>query len=156
MTAKEYCIFQSTLPVWGATRNETIYFCVIGFQSTLPVWGATCLAVASFILFRIFQSTLPVWGATDFDLSNAMQHIISIHAPRVGSDESVCSFHPFSDDFNPRSPCGERQWRSWIMLLRFRFQSTLPVWGATTEPTDYTIHAMISIHAPRVGSDHNA
>ena len=35
-------IFQSTLPVWGATRSGVTMWTVLkGFQSTLPVWGAT-------------------------------------------------------------------------------------------------------------------
>ena len=33
-----------------------------------------------------FQSTLPVWGATDYMLSISKTLLISIHAPRVGSD----------------------------------------------------------------------
>ena len=33
------------------------------------------------------------------------------------------------------------------------FQSTLPVWGATIGFTDITGDEGISIHAPRVGSD---
>ena len=33
-----------------------------------------------------FQSTLPVWGATDAIIHKAMAALISIHAPRVGSD----------------------------------------------------------------------
>ena len=34
--------FQSTLPVWGATRLKSPYMRGVDvFQSTLPVWGAT-------------------------------------------------------------------------------------------------------------------
>ena len=33
------------------------------------------------------------------------------------------------------------------------FQSTLPVWGATTGKTVFVLYEDISIHAPRVGSD---
>ena len=33
------------------------------------------------------------------------------------------------------------------------FQSTLPVWGATNTSDGLTVAALISIHAPRVGSD---
>ena len=35
-------LFQSTLPVWGATGSD-IYVVrkLVKFQSTLPVWGAT-------------------------------------------------------------------------------------------------------------------
>ena len=35
----------------------------------------------------IFQSTLPVWGATYLDHDHVdRERLISIHAPRVGSD----------------------------------------------------------------------
>ena len=36
-------IFQSTLPVGGATENGTVYVDINAFQSTLPVGGATSL-----------------------------------------------------------------------------------------------------------------
>jgi len=34
-------------------------------------------------------------------------------------------------DFNPRSPCGERHCGQFLAGYDTRFQSTLPVWGAT-------------------------
>ena len=34
------------------------------FQSTLPVWGATFVASELDFFGNLFQSTLPVWGAT--------------------------------------------------------------------------------------------
>ena len=34
---------------------------------------------------------------------------ISIHAPRVGSDKIGKIKYPNTQDFNPRSPCGERR-----------------------------------------------
>ena len=34
--------------------------------------------------------------------------LISIHAPRVGSDDSGYINWPDYQNFNPRSPCGER------------------------------------------------
>ena len=39
------------------------------------------------------------------------------------------------------------------MFLESIFQSTLPVWGATASTVDTYIDRLISIHAPRVGSD---
>ena len=100
-----------------------------------------------------FQSTLPVWGATAVSGSFGQLLIISIHAPRVGSDAGGvqigrrnCHFNPRSPcgerheagfsaydstDFNPRSPCGERPVSHPPSSIRVRFQSTLPVWGAT-------------------------
>ena len=55
------------------------------FQSTLPVRGAT---IRSPLQNRdtLFQSTLPVRGATAYDLTSSDEWIISIHAPREGSD----------------------------------------------------------------------
>ena len=56
---------------------------------------------------------------------------ISIHAPRVGSDDGGDS-----------------------MKITFaEFQSTLPVWGATEGEESPAAPCSISIHAPRVGSD---
>ena len=101
------------------------------FQSTLPVWGATSKSITLPTGDGLFQSTLPVWGATGrvFFVNNALA--ISIHAPRVGSDPRPVSPRSPSENFNPRSPCGER--------LSIRCSSR---WGV-----------VISIHAPRVGSD---
>ena len=57
--------------------------------------------------------------------------LISIHAPRMGSDKSP---RRNSDSF-------------------YAFQSTLPGWGAT-HYSDYRNRVVhISIHAPRMGSD---
>ena len=100
----------------------------------------------------------------------------TIHAPRVGSDLffSVSLFNYFY--FNPRSPCGERRKILSEFCCLCRFQSTLPVWGATAllvfpsrpvknfnprSPCGERRHRVtitdkqvtISIHAPRVGSD---
>ena len=101
---------------------------------------------------------------------------ISIHAPRVGSDSSsfavsawIFNFNPRSpcgerlsartvsrridDDFNPRSPCGERRCPEMTTCGLWKFQSTLPVWGATCIGWRAAADLIISIHAPRVGSD---
>ena len=57
------------------------------FQSTLPVWGATSPDLYRRAVWsELFQSTLPVWGATAGDAGSGLPVRISIHAPRVGSD----------------------------------------------------------------------
>ena len=124
--------FQSTLPVWGATRMREIQAEIVKFQSTLPVWGATSIISPAGLdklefqstlpvwgatgrevtkdYFRSgFQSTLPVWGATGVALRLFFTGNISIHAPRVGSDQVVRDIGGNSIHFNPRSPCGERR-----------------------------------------------
>ena len=82
-------IFQSTLPVWGATQHGNLYRNSQRFQSTLPVWGATSSSVITFSISLLFQSTLPVWGATSGLFACRAGCTISIHAPRVGSDLTI-------------------------------------------------------------------
>ena len=80
---------------------------------------------------------------------------ISIHAPRVGSDPCQATASNRNWHFNPRSPCGERRGnyaeygeevgisihaprvgsdadKTYTLPSGSRFQSTLPVWGATS------------------------
>ena len=124
---------------------------------------------------RKFQSTLPVWGATVHHSCAFVNILISIHAPRVGSDEFPETDKPYPNNFNPRSPCGERLcalnagfenylfqstlpvWGAtadWTgVISTWIFQSTLPVWGATLLADSHDATCRISIHAPRVGSD---
>ena len=71
----------------------------------------------------------------------------------MGSDQILMFLPAFSFDFNPRSPCGERLYHFRILALHTTFQSTLPVWGATFVSFLYLLCEIISIHAPRVGSD---
>ena len=62
-----------------------------------------------------------------------VQLVISIHAPRTGSDgrSRAVSDRRFPH-FNPRSPHGERPNRSDLTAAQRQFQSTLPARGATT------------------------
>ena len=55
-----------------------------------------------------FQSTLPARGATRSGGNPLYSHHISIHAPRTGSDVIATAFALAPNDFNPRSPHGER------------------------------------------------
>ena len=146
-------VFQSTHPVWGATRCDNAAGRPFLFQSTHPVWGATRLAAVR-AWDKLFQSTHPVWGAT---------------SPNWPGSRS-------SENFNPRTPCGVRRsvppyhrksvifqsthpvWGATFYSVKgdkrcMRFQSTHPVWGATTAAAEQLPVLLISIHAPRVGCD---
>ena len=123
----------------------------------------------------LFQSTLPVRGATRIVENRRAPATISIHAPRAGSDRravptrgrrmhfnprSPCgerpgfrALPPTDSDFNPRSPCGERRIIPAQALPLKKFQSTLPVRGATAKKATQGFPSVISIHAPRAGSD---
>ena len=149
---------------------------------------------------QLFQSTLPVGGATsDCCKRHQRGRSISIHAPRGGSDQNCAGCKQRIQDFNPRSPWGERHGTEKVTfrvkiisihaprggsdyippvlhLFQDRFQSTLPVGGATlklflmlshiwqfqstlpvggaTKIITFVSHVLgISIHAPRGGSD---
>ena len=124
------------------------------FQSTLPLRGATH-TLGTHSRKEEFQSTLPLRGATvSFIGKIQWQSLISIHAPLTGSDVYTMSvrqgaenFNPRSPygerpvavtsstiaiHFNPRSPYGERHLRAIRRLVSMRFQSTLPLRGATS------------------------
>ena len=58
-------LFQSTLPMRGATHSERfIVFITSKFQSTLPMRGATLISLIFLMTQNLFQSTLPMRGAT--------------------------------------------------------------------------------------------
>ena len=58
--------------------------------------------------------------------------LISIHAPRTGSDATNPLFlSVYARNFNPRSPHGERLIRERKRVIPKEFQSTLPARGAT-------------------------
>ena len=172
-------VFQSTPPVWGATRCSLSPWRWTPFQSTPPVWGATWSMVSRYPMNRIFQSTPPVWGAT-FSIRFASRiQLISIHAPRVGGDSNRKRSKKVRYNFNPRPPCGGRLCLHGSHPLSMNisihaprvggdslcflssshkhlFQSTPPVWGATFYADMWAICFQISIHAPRVGGDMGA
>ena len=101
----------------------------------------------------IFQSTLPVGGATVWYINRYISKLISIHAPRGGSDLASIVLPANIKYFNPRSPWGERRVPGMSCIIPVIFQSTLPVGGATLRERQRLQSVHISIHAPRGGSD---
>ena len=100
-----------------------------------------------------FQSTPPAWGATLKEYDSLYRELISIHAPRVGSDLRLTYAFKDCSYFNPRPPRGERRAQNISVINLFVFQSTPPAWGATQHTQSRGADRKISIHAPRVGSD---
>ena len=118
-----------------------------------------------------------MWGATPAVVPPEAAAEISIHAPRVGSDNQLKRDDPyiFISIHAPR--VGSDSFRLAATDNVAEFQSTLPVWGATLlwaksrrlsknfNPRSpcgerpvvkwgYSLREGISIHAPRVGSDY--
>ena len=125
----------------------------------------------------IFLSTLPAWGATRLSPVHCLSKMhFYPRSPRgerpaqiIISIQNVCNFYPRSPrgerrllqlficrlflNFYPRSPRGERLASAWAMSETLVFLSTLPAWGASSRCRWWLKLLVISIHAPRVGSD---
>ena len=78
------------------------------FQSTLPARGATRREVPAAPRKGISIHAPRTGSDAEFDKLVSGKYSISIHAPRTGSDKHVASEVPAHEDFNPRSPHGER------------------------------------------------
>ena len=168
--------FQSTLPVWGATNVSYIFFLNYTISIHAPRVGSDSALRSGLQGTCHFNPRSPCGERQGLENAPTVDAVISIHAPRVGSDSTesdrTCSTSPFqstlpvwgatgllrhtpalAQNFNPRSPCGERPPALTGQGLPGSFQSTLPVWGATTALLSRNLCGRISIHAPRVGSD---
>ena len=71
-------------------------------------------------------------GATIRYLQYPRHQAISIHAPLAGSDHVQSGGRAGIQYFNPRSPCGERLQKTTGEAVTLKFQSTLPLRGATS------------------------
>ena len=124
-------VFQSTLPVGGATSTKqsrgilmsiSIHAprggsdlqisvsspCIPIFQSTLPVGGATIPSHPFHSHHQQFQSTLPVGGATLLLLMLVSSVLFQSTLPVGGATCRLDKSRAWADNFNPRSPWGER------------------------------------------------
>ena len=106
------------------------------------------------ILHRCHFNPRSPWGERRAGRGHCRQaYSISIHAPRGGSDPGNKYDRSGHSNFNPRSPWGERLLYGCGVFVGIQFQSTLPVGGATRLRQHHAVVAVISIHAPRGGSD---
>ena len=101
----------------------------------------------------LFQSTLPARGATSVIGVPCASAVISIHAPRTGSDWKLCKSISASIYFNPRSPHGERQRRFPLCSAKAYFNPRSPHGERPPRFSSASALISISIHAPRTGSD---
>ena len=124
-------LFQSTLPVGGATLPLPCNVPYTGISIHAPRGGSDAIFAPNLIRYWQFQSTLPVGGATPPSPWCTPGRGISIHAPRGGSDGLYYDGVTQHNYFNPRSPWGERLTLLFSSSSLAKFQSTLPVGGAT-------------------------
>ena len=92
-------------------------------------------------------------AATKLMMVNQTRYAISIHAAHAGCDGTTGARSPNGNNFNPRSPCGLRQYCRYICRCCSRFQSTQPMRAATMTDINLNVRDAISIHAAHAGCD---
>ena len=168
--------FQSTLPMRGATKSS-IFICLTSLISIhaphagsdgwhtgnkrVPVHfnprspcGERPAHRGYLSISSIFQSTLPMRGAT-IDWEAVIKCAgISIHAPHAGSDAHEDGPGQSWQDFNPRSPCGERPKYKKNIYDAIVISIHAPHAGSDLSRDTWRLDTFkISIHAPHAGSD---
>ena len=131
VNALRLCQFQSTLPARGATTQLLVEKNFIPISIHAPRTGSDRILPALSVPKAEFQSTLPARGATG--------------VPAVAA--------PLADDFNPRSPHGERHNHCNFWLCRCYFNPRSPHGERRFMTNLISFTRRISIHAPRTGSD---
>ena len=132
--------------------KDGVVIAYIVFQSTLPIRGATKRSPKS-ENGGLISIHAPHTGSDDNPQGVWDVIEISIHAPHTGSDSMRTGDPVTWTHFNPRSPYGERLSLNKLASSYSLFQSTLPIRGATYIYYMYSIIIYISIHAPHTGSD---
>ena len=146
------CYFNPRSP-WGERRDDDPQLTgSVLFQSTLPVGGATREQIGA-NKSGLISIHAPRGGSDKCSTAQWRNKEISIHAPRGGSDRRLSRQKGTTTYFNPRSPWGERRFYHLPIFAEPLFQSTLPVGGATADRKQQGYRSDISIHAPRGGSD---
>ena len=168
--------FQSTLPARGATPSGQPEYASPQISIHAPRTGSDTSGMGRSMNSRIISIHAPRTGSdgeidaqgnfiaisihaprtgSDAQSCAIMKRllVISIHAPRTGSDSiRVCGYKN-PEDFNPRSPHGERLDGLNAETAGFYFNPRSPHGERLTRRWHKWRGKHISIHAPRTGSD---
>ena len=102
---------------------------------------------------RYFNPRSPHGERRGVSIGSLAMQLISIHAPRTGSDGNTSAESGVIPNFNPRSPHGERR----VLLAHETQEEAIsihaPRTGSDTNLNNTKADMVISIHAPRTGSD---
>ena len=140
-------------PLTGSDRGRVVCSCDSLYFNPRSPYGERLTQLAHSLLSLSFQSTLPLRGATRVDRYKYRHYLISIHAPLTGSDFRSLSVMPPSENFNPRSPYGERPCPSDVPVMSLTISIHAPLTGSDRPPALINLIIRISIHAPLTGSD---
>ena len=125
------CVFQSTLPMQGATVYDDDKLITLAISIHAPYAGSDDFSTSLAVERKIFQSTLPMQGATVSLIFSPISIKFQSTLPMQGATERN-SRASAQEYFNPRSLCRERLQEVRGNNRRSgKFQSTLPMQGAT-------------------------
>ena len=127
------CLFLSTLSLRRATVDEIPYQCQIDqFLSTLSLRRATETAP-----YKVWETQISIHAllaeSDTSAIASTTHQTISIHALLAESDNTSIAGRITSNDFYPRSPCGERQPATGRNDKNNIFLSTLSLRRATSK-----------------------
>ena len=145
--------FNPRAPCGARHRLATANLSAQIFQSTRPVWGATKGDVKHNRTNNYFNPRAPCGARQARAAARRVGYYISIHAPRVGRDCPFCGDKGVVQNFNPRAPCGARLRFSSICSASTHFNPRAPCGARLTHRSGNWRNVLISIHAPRVGRD---
>ena len=145
--------FQPTRPLRGATKAcSAAQASPRCFNPRAPC-GARLALLSAATSGRKFQPTRPLRGATSGAFPAPRLGRISTHAPLAGRDKTVQRLLNWTQNFNPRAPCGARLHCPDKISTQFLFQPTRPLRGATRRRRCAGGAMQISTHAPLAGRD---
>ena len=168
--------FQSTLPLRGATRTVIGQFRFLQISIHAPLTGSDFRGQTSFTNGKDFNPRSPYGERLAHDIGGVLRGGFQSTLPLRGATFVTRAEHNQPVDFNPRSPYGERLFSGGccpatkvisihapltgsdpdnvtVAQGDTKFQSTLPLRGATIHPLVCGPNLQISIHAPLTGSD---
>ena len=148
--------FQSTLPARGATGVPERHRATEHDFNPRSPHGERRLDPERLIRSLLYFNPRSPHGERRVpERHRATEHDFNPRSPHGERRATARRVTPQSFHFNPRSPHGERPAHSAFAASASAFQSTLPARGATGAMTTFFIPIVISIHAPRTGSDRN-
>ena len=121
--------FQSTPPVWGATRVDCIEQTYYHISIHAPRVGGDTQVQYDFAGVIDFNPRPPCGGRQGTDAFPTSPPHISIHAPRVGGDLIPVISSSDGINFNPRPPCGGRLYNRTGYIRRKHFNPRPPCGG---------------------------
>ncbi len=125
--------FQPTLPARGATRFLSKIRQESSISTHAPRTGSDGRQVLDVVNCCPFQPTLPARGATSKRSAPSTSTQFQPTLPARGATVRLALSQWLAENFNPRSPHGERRKLSAALSQTKTFQPTLPARGATND-----------------------